>query len=347
MRGIILAGGAGTRLYPITMGVSKQLLPVYDKPMIYYPLSTLMMAGIRDIQVITTVPDAAAFERILGDGSQFGINISYAVQGHPEGLAQAFVISAGHIGADSVALALGDNIFYGPGLGTNLRRHQEISGGAIFAYWVANPSAYGVVDFGADGIALSIEEKPATPKSNYAVPGLYFYDNDVIEIARCLHSHARTSPGSESQRPRRSRVADGLHRRRTTGPPRRIPAEIRLRRLPAAAAGTTLEVSHPTAGAPSRSGGFRSGGRDRTRQTWRRTHPAYPACRPGRHRYRRRSGRPRWSSRHRHRSRRCGWRPVLPLSTSAGRTTCRPVCCQWCSPKRPRSARSPVPASAA
>jgi glucose-1-phosphate thymidylyltransferase len=191
MRGIILAGGSGTRLYPITMGVSKQLLPVYDKPMIYYPLSTLMMAGIRDIQVITTVPDAAAFERILGDGSQFGINISYAVQGHPEGLAQAFVISAGHIGSDSVALALGDNIFYGPGLGTNLRRHQELSGGAIFAYWVANPSAYGVVDFGADGIALSIEEKPATPKSNYAVPGLYFYDNDVIEIARSLKPSAR------------------------------------------------------------------------------------------------------------------------------------------------------------
>jgi glucose-1-phosphate thymidylyltransferase len=191
MRGIILAGGSGTRLYPITMGVSKQLLPVYDKPMIYYPLSTLMMAGIRDIQVITTVPDAVAFERILGDGSQFGINISYAVQGHPEGLAQAFVISAGHIGSDSVALALGDNIFYGPGLGTNLRRHQEISGGAIFAYWVANPSAYGVVDFGADGIALSIEEKPATPKSNYAVPGLYFYDNDVIEIARSLKPSAR------------------------------------------------------------------------------------------------------------------------------------------------------------
>jgi glucose-1-phosphate thymidylyltransferase len=191
MRGIILAAGSGTRLYPITMGVSKQLLPVYDKPMIYYPLSTLMMAGIRDIQVITTVPDAAAFERILGDGSQFGINISYAVQSHPEGLAQAFVISAGHIGSDSVALALGDNIFYGPGLGTNLRRHQEISGGAIFAYWVANPSAYGVVDFGADGIALSIEEKPATPKSNYAVPGLYFYDNDVIEIARSLKPSAR------------------------------------------------------------------------------------------------------------------------------------------------------------
>jgi glucose-1-phosphate thymidylyltransferase len=164
MRGIILAGGSGTRLYPITMAVSKQLLPVYDKPMIYYPLSTLMMAGIRDIQVITTIPDSAAFERILGDGSQFGINISYAVQSHPKGLAQAFVISAGHIGSDSVALALGDNIFYGPGLGTNLLRHQEISGGAIFAYWVANPSAYGVVDFGADGIALRQRRDRDCPK---------------------------------------------------------------------------------------------------------------------------------------------------------------------------------------
>ncbi len=191
MRGIILAGGSGTRLYPITMGVSKQLLPVYDKPMIYYPLSTLMMAGIRDIQVITTAHDAPAFERVLGDGSAFGINLSYAVQDQPEGLAQAFVIGADHIGSDSVALALGDNIFYGPGLGTNLRRFRSISGGAIFAYWVANPSAYGVVEFSADGLALSIEEKPATPKSQYAVPGLYFYDNDVIEIARGLRPSAR------------------------------------------------------------------------------------------------------------------------------------------------------------
>jgi glucose-1-phosphate thymidylyltransferase len=191
MRGIILAGGAGTRLHPVTLGVSKQLLPVYDKPMIYYPLSTLMMAGIRDIQVVTTGPDAPAFHRVLGDGSAFGINLSYAVQARPEGLAQAFVIGADHIGTDSVALALGDNIFHGPGLGTNLGRFQSVVGGAIFAYWVANPSAYGVVEFGADGIALSIEEKPTTPKSKYAVPGLYFYDNDVIEIARGLKPSAR------------------------------------------------------------------------------------------------------------------------------------------------------------
>lgn len=191
MRGIILAGGSGTRLYPITMGASKQLLPVYDKPMIYYPLSTLMMAGIRDIQVITTASDASAFQRVLGDGSDFGVDITYAVQDQPDGLAQAFVVGANHIGTDSVALVLGDNIFYGPGLGTSLRRFQNISGGAIFAYWVANPDAYGVVDFGPDGIATSLEEKPVAPKSHYAVPGLYFYDNDVIEIARSLKKSAR------------------------------------------------------------------------------------------------------------------------------------------------------------
>ncbi|AWT51369.1 glucose-1-phosphate thymidylyltransferase RfbA [Mycolicibacterium smegmatis] len=191
MRGIILAGGSGTRLHPITMGVSKQLLPVYDKPLVYYPLSTLIMAGIRDILVITTPADAPAFQRLLGDGSAFGVNLSYAAQSEPEGLAQAFVLGADHIGNDTVSLALGDNIFYGPGLGTSLRRFENISGGAIFAYWVANPSAYGVVEFDADGTAVSLEEKPETPKSHYAVPGLYFYDNDVIDIARSLKKSAR------------------------------------------------------------------------------------------------------------------------------------------------------------
>ncbi|GAB5904795.1 MULTISPECIES: glucose-1-phosphate thymidylyltransferase RfbA [Mycobacteroides] len=191
MRGIILAGGSGTRLHPITTGVSKQLLPVYDKPLVYYPLSTLIMAGVRDILVITTPSDASAFERLLGDGSAFGINLTYAVQPKPEGLAQAFVIGASHIGTDTAMLALGDNVFYGPGLGTSLRRFENISGGAIFAYWVANPSAYGVVEFDASGVPLSLEEKPATPKSHYAVPGLYFYDNDVIEIARSLKKSAR------------------------------------------------------------------------------------------------------------------------------------------------------------
>ncbi|MBJ7351311.1 MAG: NTP transferase domain-containing protein, partial [Rhodococcus sp.] len=179
MRGIILAGGTGSRLHPITMGVSKQLVPVYDKPMIYYPLSTLILAGIREILIITTPQDADQFARLLGDGSQFGISLTYKVQHEPNGLAQAFVLGAEHIGTDSAALVLGDNIFYGPGLGTQLSRFDTIDGGAVFAYEVSDPTAYGVIEFDANRKAISLEEKPTAPKSNYAVPGLYFYDNDV------------------------------------------------------------------------------------------------------------------------------------------------------------------------
>ncbi|MDJ0455833.1 glucose-1-phosphate thymidylyltransferase RfbA [Arthrobacter sp. NQ7] len=191
MRGIILAGGTGSRLHPITMGISKQLVPVYDKPMIYYPLSTLMLAGIRDILIITTPHDADQFQRLLGDGSRFGVNISYTQQPSPDGLAQAFVLGAEHIGTGPVALVLGDNIFYGQGMGTQLRRFENIDGGAVFGYRVADPSAYGVVEFDEKGRAISLEEKPAEPKSHYAVPGLYFYDNDVVQIARDLKPSAR------------------------------------------------------------------------------------------------------------------------------------------------------------
>jgi glucose-1-phosphate thymidylyltransferase len=191
MKGIVLAGGTGTRLHPITRGISKQLMPVYDKPMVYYPLSTLMMAGIREVLVITTPWDADQFSRLLGDGSQWGMSISYAVQPSPDGLAQAFVLGADFIGTDSVALVLGDNIFFGPGLGTRLAEHTTLTGGHVFAYRVADPTAYGVVEFDGGGRVVSIEEKPQRPRSSFAVPGLYFYDNDVVGIAAGLTPSAR------------------------------------------------------------------------------------------------------------------------------------------------------------
>jgi glucose-1-phosphate thymidylyltransferase len=191
MRGIILAGGTGSRLHPITQGISKQLVPVYDKPMIYYPLSTLMLAGIRDVLIITTPHEAEGFHRLLGDGSQFGVNITFAVQPSPDGLAQAFIIGADHIGSETAGLVLGDNIFYGTGLGTRLRRFEDLEGAAVFGYHVADPKAYGVVEFDAEGRALSLEEKPQHPKSHFAVPGLYFYDNDVISHAADLKPSAR------------------------------------------------------------------------------------------------------------------------------------------------------------
>jgi glucose-1-phosphate thymidylyltransferase len=191
MKGIILAGGTGSRLHPITLAVSKQLMPVYDKPMIYYPLSTLMLAGIRDILVITTPHDAPGFHRLLGDGSRFGITLSFAEQPSPDGLAQAFTIGADHIGDDRVALILGDNLFYGTGLGSRLRRFEDLSGAAVFGYRVSDPTAYGVVEFDGDFRAISLEEKPEHPRSPYAVPGLYFYDASVVERARLLKPSAR------------------------------------------------------------------------------------------------------------------------------------------------------------
>lgn len=218
MKGIILAGGSGTRLYPLTLAVSKQLMPVYDKPMIYYPLSTLLLAGIRDILIISTPHDIGGFQRLLGDGSQIGCSFSYKVQEVPNGLAQAFVLGEEFIGNDKVALILGDNIFYGQGFGQILRKNNDIEGGLVYAYHVTDPERYGVVEFDNSGKVISIEEKPKQPKSNYAVPGLYFYDNDVVEMRNCLvrywHICLPYASGSiRSSNRGKTRPKNWLHRR--------------------------------------------------------------------------------------------------------------------------------------
>jgi glucose-1-phosphate thymidylyltransferase len=191
MKGIVLAGGTGSRLWPITRGVSKQLLPVYDKPMVHYPIATLMNAGLRDILIITTPEDQPAFVRLLGDGAELGISFSYVIQERPEGLAQAFLLGEDFLAGDAASLVLGDNIFHGPGLGRKLRALHNIDGGHVFAYRVANPSQYGVVEFDSDGQAISLEEKPIEPRSNYAVPGLYFYGRDIVEVAKSIRPSAR------------------------------------------------------------------------------------------------------------------------------------------------------------
>ncbi len=259
MRGIILAGGAGTRLHPITMGVSKQLVPVYDKPMIYYPLSTLMLAGIRDVLLITTPHDHEQFTRLLGDGSRFGISVSYRTQPAPEGLAQAFTIGADFVGGEPAALVLGDNIFYGPGFGRRLTRFADPDGAAVFAYWVANPQDYGVVEFDPDGRALSLQEKPAVPRSHYAVPGLYFYDNDVVEIARGLRPSARGSPRSPTSTAPTSSRAGSRSSRSSAAPRGWTLGRLTRSTTPATSSGPSRAVRGSRSAARRRSPGGRGG----------------------------------------------------------------------------------------